>query len=198
MAIVHSERETIVRPTPKWTWLALAAFLAICVYYLDLQGRRWWCACGQFFLWSSEVNSQHNSQHLVDPYSFTHVLHGIIFYGALAWLAPRLDWSGRFQVATVIEALWEMLENSKIIIDRYRATTIALGYEGDSIVNSLGDIACSAIGFALARLLGWKGSLVLCAVTEAVLLLSIRDSLFLSSLMLVYPFESINAWQAGQ
>jgi hypothetical protein len=181
-----------------WTWFVLAAFLACSVYYLHLQGRPWWCACGQPYPWSGEVNSRHNSQHLADPYSFTHVLHGVIFYGLLAWGFPRTSWTVRFQLATVIETLWEMLENSEFIIDRYRTTNIALGYEGDSIVNTLGDILCSGAGFALARVLGWKGSLILCAVTELVLLIWIRDSLFLSGLMLLYPFEAINAWQAGQ
>lgn len=180
-----------------WTWLVLAAFLTCSTYYLHLQGRPWWCACGERNLWSGVVQSQHNSQHLMDPYSFTHVLHGVIFYGLLVWGFPRTHWSLRFQLATVVETLWEMLENSKFIIDRYRSTTIALGYEGDSIFNTLGDILCTAIGFGLARVLGWKGSLIVCLVTEAVLLVWIRDSLLLSGLMLVYPFEAINAWQSG-
>jgi hypothetical protein len=193
-----AELHTAGHSTRPWAWLALAAFLLCGTYYLQAQGRRWRCACGQYYLWSGEVHSQHNSQHLADPYSFTHVLHGVIFYWLLLWVLPRLNWTARFQIATVTETLWELLENSEFVMDRYRSTTIALGYEGDSITNTFSDIVFCAVGFWLARILGWKGSLILCAVTELILILWIRDSLFLSALMLLHPFDAINAWQAGK
>jgi hypothetical protein len=183
---------------PGWSWLALSALLLGGTYYLHLQGRPWWCACGEWFLWSGDVHSRHNSQHLADPYSFTHVLHGVLFCGALVWGFPRMDWTRRFQISMAVETFWELVENSSFIVDRYRATNIAQGYEGDSIVNSLGDIACAGLGFALARQLGWKWSIAICVATEVILLFWIRDNLFLSGLMLVYPFEAINAWQMGQ
>ena len=103
----------------------------------------------------------------------------------------------RFCLAIFIETLWEVIENSDAVIHRYRAATIALGYEGDSVINSLGDIASCALGVALAGRLGARASLVLLVVTEVVLLFWIRDNLFLNILMLFHPIEAIKAWQAS-
>jgi hypothetical protein len=180
-----------------WPWIATAAVMATAVYRLRGQGRLWWCSCGQLFLWSGDVRSSHNSQHLFDAYSFTHVLHGVVFYGLLAWIAPRLSPAWRLWLAVSVEALWEVVENSEVVIRRYRAATIALGYQGDSIANSLGDILSCGLGFALARRLGWRGSLMVFTVTELVLLVWIKDCLVLNVIMLIRPIEGIKAWQMG-
>jgi hypothetical protein len=171
--------------------------MAAAAYQLHRQGRLWWRSCGQLFLWAGDVRSWHNSQHLFDPYSFTHVLHGIVLCGVLAWALPHAWPAWRLCLALSIEALWEVVENSGFIIQRYRAAGIALGYQGDTIANSLGDILSCGIGFALAWRLGWRGSLAMFVLTEAVLLLWIRDGLLLSLLMLIHPFDAINMWQAG-
>jgi hypothetical protein len=178
-------------------WLAIVLLLLVTAGQLRVQGRSWWCACGRPSPWSSDARGPHNSQHLLDPYSLTHVLHGVLLCGLLAWTVPRLRPAWRLVLALGIEALWEVFENSNFVINRYRAATMALGYQGDTIANSLGDILSCGIGFVLARRLGLWGSLVLLVVTEAVLLLWIRDSLLLNVVMLIHPIEAIKAWQAA-
>ncbi|HEY1601872.1 MAG TPA: DUF2585 family protein [Pirellulales bacterium] len=182
-----------------WLWpgLALVVILLAAGYLLHHNGRSWWCACGEPFLWSGQIQSSHNSQHLFDPYSFTHMLHGVVFYWLLAWSVPRLPTTWRFVCAMTLEAAWELLENSAMVIERYRTATISLGYQGDSIANSLGDVISCGSGFALASYLGLTGSLILFAVTELTLVFWIRDSLILSTLMLVHPIEALKSWQQG-
>src|SRR5262249_17261203 len=153
--------------------------------------------CGRPDLWWGDTRSEHNSQHPFDPYSFTHVLHGVLLCGLLSRLAPRLPPAWRLCVAVALEALWEVIENSDFVIGPYRSVAGGLGYEGDTIANSLGDIFSCVVGFLLARRLGLWGSLALFVVIEAVLLLWIRDSLVLEIVMLVHPNGAIRRWQAG-
>ena len=178
-------------------WLVCAVVVVGAVYGLQSQGRAWWCSCGYFLVWSGEPASSDTSQHLLDPYSFTHVLHGFVLCGLLAWIAAPLSPSWRLQVAVAIEALWEIVENSDFVIRRYREGTAALGYEGDAIVNSLGDLAVCGLGFVLAYRLGGRRAFALFVLMEVVLLTWIRDSLLLNVLMLIYPVEAIKAWQMG-
>ena len=178
-------------------WLAIGLVLVATVYQLRSQGRLWWCSCDYLFVWSGDPWSPDNSQHLLDPYSFTHVLHGFVLCGLLAWLAPRLSSVWQLGLAVAIEALWEVVENSEFVIRRYREETAALGYQGDTIVNSLGDILVCGLGFVLARRLGLRWTLALFAVTEVTLSFLIRDSLLLNVLMLIYPIDAIKAWQAA-
>ena len=131
----------------------------------------------------------------LDPYSFTHVLHGVVLCGLLSWTCRVLTPPWRLCLAISIEALWEVFENSNFAIQRYRALTAAVGYQGDTIANSLGDILCCGLGFVLARRLGFWRSLGLFLATEAVLLVWIRDDLLLNVVMLVYPIDAIRAWQ---
>lgn len=175
--------------------LSIAAIVALTAIQLHRQGRAVWCACGQLNLWAGDIWSLHNSQHVLDPYSFTHVLHGVLLCGILAWLWPRLPLVWRLTATVFLEAFWEIMENSRFIIQRYREATIGLGYEGDSIINSIADIVCCGIGFALARHLGWRRSVILFVVTELILLVWVRDNLTLNVLMLVYPIEAIKSWQ---
>ncbi len=180
-----------------WPLVAIALVLVVTAFELRNQGRLWFCSCGNLYLWSANVWSSDNSQHLFDPYSFTHLLHGVIFFWILAWIIPRLSLIWRLWLAISMEALWEVVENSDFIIQRYREETAALGYQGDTIVNSLGDILICGVGFVLAYCLGIRRSLVLFVVTEVALLLWIRDSLILNVVMLIYPIEGIKEWQAG-
>ena len=179
-----------------WPWLAVAIILAAVTFQLHYQGRSWLCSCGRFFLWVGEARSFDTSQHLFDPYSFTHVLHGVFFCWLLMLFAPRLWWPWQLWLAVAAEAVWEVIENSDFVIQRYREAGV-LGYFGDTIVNSLGDIAMCGCGFVLARYLGFGRSLALFVAVEVVLLFWIRDSLVLSVVMLVYPVEEIEQWQAG-
>jgi hypothetical protein len=178
-------------------WLAVVAVLGLTACQLHRQGRPWWCACGRPTPWVGDVQSPHTSQHLFDPYSFTHVLHGVVLCGLLAWGLSRLAVAWRLWLAVCLESLWEVFENTDLVIQRYRAATLALGYEGDSVANSLGDILSCVVGFLIARWLGLRWSVVLFLVTEAVLLLWIRDDLLLNVVMLLYPVPSIKAWQMG-
>jgi hypothetical protein len=180
-----------------WPWLAIITVLAVTTYQLRSQGRLWWCSCGRLLVWAGDIWSSHNSQHLFDPYSFTHVLHGFVFCWLLAWAVPQLSTVWRLCLAVSIEALWEVVENSDFIIRRYREGTAALGYQGDTVVNSLGDILTCGLGFILARHLGFRRSLTLFVAMEVVLLISIRDGLILNVVMLIYPVDAIKAWQTG-
>ena len=178
-------------------WLAIVVVLAATAYQLRSQGRLWWCSCGYLLLWSGDPWSSDNSQHLLDPYSFTHLLHGFVLCGLLALTAPRLSAVWQLWLAVSIEALWEVLENSEIVIRRYRQETAALGYQGDTVVNSLGDIIVCGLGFVLAHRLGVRRTLALFVVTEVALAIWIRDNLSLNILMLIYPIEAVKDWQAA-
>jgi hypothetical protein len=178
-------------------WLAIAAVLVGTAYQLRSQGRLWWCSCDYLLLWSGDPWSSDNSQHLLDPYSFTHVLHGFVLCGLLALIAPRLSPVWQLWLAVSIEALWEVVENSEFVIRRYREETAALGYQGDTIVNSLADIFLCGLGFVLARHLGFRRALALFVVTEVALAVWIRDNLSLNILMLIYPIDVIKEWQTA-
>lgn len=179
-----------------------AVLLSLTVVTLRFEGRIWWCLCRQKWLWTPSAWSEHTSQHLLDPYTFTHVLHGFLFWWILArWSNSRRDpWL--FLAAVAAESAWEILENSQFIIDRYRAATAAIGYSGDSIVNSLADVASCAMGFLVARWLGWRWAIVMFIATETALALWIRDSLLLNIMMLIWPTVTwpmpfIRQWQIG-
>jgi len=165
---------------------------------LLVQGRLWWCAYGDSNLWSGKVLSEHNSQHLFDPYSFTHVLHGVLWCWVLVWVWPRLAVAWQLALAVGTSALWEVIENTDFVIRRFREATISLDYYGDTVANSVGDTLCCAAGFGLARWLGFRWSLAVFVTTEMILLFWIRDNLTLNVLMLLYPLEAVKTWQLGQ
>ena len=155
------------------------------------------CKCGYVKVWHGVVASSENSQHLTDWYSLTHVIHGIAFY-ALLWRAARRLPSGiRFAAAVLIEAAWEVVENTPFVINRYRAATISLDYFGDSIVNSVADIAVMMLGFWLARRARPAVTVALVLGIELVLAVVIRDNLTLNMLMLIHPFAANKRWQLG-
>ena len=170
----------------------LAAMLA-----LWFEGRVWWCSAGDYSPWAWNIWSRHNSQHLIDPYSFTHILHGILEFWLLGVIFPRVPLVWRLLMPVMIEGSWEIAENSSYIINRYREATISLDYFGDSIINSVSDIFCCATGFVIGYKLRFWRSLILFIATEAFLLLWIHDSLIINIIMLVYPLESIKHWQIG-
>jgi hypothetical protein len=169
--------------------------VAVTVLILCAEGRRWWCACTQPWPSIQNVWSQHCSQHLFDPYSLTHMEHGLILFSLLAWLRP--GWSVEWRLCAAVSCAcgWEVLENSPFIIARYRASTMSLNYLGDSIVNSLGDIVSCVAGFFIARKLGLRTTLALFVATELLLLLLIRDNLIINIVMLLHPIEGLKTWQ---
>ena len=173
--------------------VVVATFLTALI--LHAMGRRLSCACGTWTLWAGDIWTQHNSQHVADPYSFTHVLHGVLFCGLITWLFPRLSTAWKWAPAALLELTWEVLENSPYIIDRYREATVSLGYEGDSIINSISDVAFCSMGFFLAHALGFRRSVIFFILVELILLVWIRDNLALNILMLIAPIDAIKTWQ---
>ncbi|MEI6305048.1 MAG: DUF2585 family protein [Candidatus Taylorbacteria bacterium] len=159
---------------------------------------------GHFGWWDGDVWSSENSQRVADAYSFSHIIHGVLFYGFLWFLArrlpkrlhdkfPRKYW---FLAALIIEAGWELLENSPLIINRYREATIALGYVGDSVLNSVCDVGMMAIGFLIARFTKVWIIIALIIAMELGCLWWVRDNLTLNVVMLVSPVQSIKDWQS--
>lgn len=175
----------------------VALAVAATAWALHALGRVWICTCGQVRLWAGGVDTADNSQQIADWYSFSHIIHGMIFHAVLLLALPRLALRWRLLIAVLIECGWEILENSPIIIDRYRAATIAIGYTGDSVLNSMSDIAMMMLGFAIAAKLPWRWTLGLALAMELMTLILIRDNLALNILMLVWPIEAIRDWQAA-
>lgn len=173
--------------------VAIALFAAIEFAW----GRPPICPCGHIALWAGNPNSPENSQQLSDWYSLSHVIHGFLFYGLLWLVLPARARAWALPLAVLIEGGWELLENSPIIIDRYRAATIAVGYSGDSILNSMSDIAMMILGFAIARRLPAWATVALAIFFELLALAVIRDNLTLNVLMLAWPIDAIRTWQGG-
>ena len=193
---------TSLLPNRRATILALLIW-AYCAFILFAMQRPPICECGSVKLWWGVVESAENSQHIADWYTFSHIIHGLLFYGAAHLLWRRwniLDgilarWA--LPIAVALEASWELLENSPMIIDRYRAVTVSFGYSGDSILNSMADIGWMVFGFWLASRIAVWASAALTVVFELFTLAMIRDNLSLNILMLVWPVDAVRLWQAG-
>ena len=174
----------------------MLAIAAAAAGLLHVMGRPPICTCGYVELWHGAVDAG-NSQHLLDWYSASHIIHGFLFYAVARWFFASRPLGPRLIAATIVEATWEVVENTPLVIDRYRAATIALGYTGDSIVNSLADIGCMIIGFLLAARLPVVVTIGLALFLELLAALVVRDGLALNILMLLHPIGAVRAWQAG-
>lgn len=176
-------------------WGAIVLALAATVIAEWWMGRLWFGPDGRFGWFESDIWSSSQSQRVLDPYSITHIVHGFGFY-ALLWLAARRSpASTRLIAAVCLESLWEIMENSPIIIDRYRAVTIAQGYVGDSILNSASDVVMMVIGFLMAWRFRVAASVAAVVAAEVLMAAFFRDNLTLNILMLVWPLEGVKAWQ---
>ena len=189
---------TAKSPISGMTIAALTAALILAVTAILLSmGRSLWCRCGLLTLWSGDVYSEHTSQHVLDWYSTTHIVHGLLLYGIAAILLRSTPVSIRFLIVLLAESVWEIAENSPLIIERYRAATIALNYYGDSVINSLSDIGMCAFGFLVAARAPTRVTIAFGLALELFTLLMIRDNLTLNILMLIWPIEGIKVWQSG-
>jgi hypothetical protein len=178
-----------------WIIIVIVAACAFTAAIELAMGRLVFGPDGTFGWWAGDIWSSEQSQRFADPYSLTHILHGLLFYGLLWGVARRVPVRYRLCIAVLMEALWEILENSPLIIDRYREVTMALGYVGDSVLNSFSDILMMCLGFALAsRCRVWVSVVILLAF-EIGMLLWVRDNLTLNIIMLIHPIEAIKTWQ---
>jgi len=177
--------------------VAAVLLVVIAAAILLAMGRHPICTCGTVDLWVGVRDSPKTSQMLADWYSFSHIVHGLLFYAALWLVARRWPVEWRFLAALIVEASWEIVENTPMVIDRYRTATAALGYNGDSVLNSASDILMMAVGFFLARKLPVWAAIALLIVLELIPLYAIRDNLTLNVWMLLWPSQAVGVWQAA-
>ena len=192
----------VARPSARAAWVWTLAALAVAAAYaviLLAMGRTLICPCGAIELWHGAANDSGTSQHVTDWYAFSHVIHGFLFYGG-AHLIGRLrgrplGFGPALVLALVVEGGWEVLENSPLIIERYRETTASDLYAGDSVLNSMSDMGAMAIGFLIARVAPVWTVVAVAIAMELAALYVIRDNLTLNVLMIVWPLDAIKDWQ---
>jgi len=187
----------IPRFLARYKWI-IGAFIAVLVLTAGVElwmGRSLLGPDGKFGLWDGNIWSSENSQRLADPYSFSHIVHGMLFYAVLWLVARKLPVRQRLLIALALEAGWEMLENSPFIINRYREATISLGYVGDSVLNSLSDVLMMTLGFLFAFRVPARVSVAAVILMEVGCALWVRDNLTLNIIMLIHPVDAIKHWQ---
>jgi len=181
--------------TARAAWGVVLGLMAVQVVVLHLLGRVWICACGTIRFWVGDIHSSELSQQILDWYTPSHVIHGMIFYGVLHLFLPRTPVLARLAIAVGIEVAWEIAENSPWVIEAYRKQALAAGYTGDSILNSVLDTVAMMTGFAIARLLPWQATVALALLAEVTVGALVHDNLTLNILNFIHRFPAIEAWQ---
>ncbi len=192
-----SARATGLLPPAGWLAAALVLVLAQAAVLLAM-GQPLICTCGHVALWTGDVAGPENSQQIADWYTPSHVIHGFIFYALARLVAPRARLPARLVLAILLEAAWEIAENSPPVIERYRQQALAQGYVGDSVLNSICDTFAMAAGFLLARLLPTGATVGLALALEIGVAWAIRDNLTLNVIQLIHPVEAVSRWQTGR
>jgi hypothetical protein len=195
---MQSQAQNATARGPTVAFLLVAAgLLAIQACVLFATGHPPICTCGTLRLWAGDVLGPENSQQLFDWYTPSHLIHGALLYGLLRLIAPRMPFTARLALAIGLEATWEIVENSPVIMARYRQSALAQGYYGDSMINSLFDTLSMAMGFTLARVLPTWLTIALVIAAELFVGYAIRDNLTLNIIQLIHPSEAISRWQSG-
>jgi hypothetical protein len=182
-------------PASRNALALIAILLAVQAAVLHLMGRVWVCTCGTVHFWVGDIHSSELSQQFTDWYTFSHIVHGIIFYAVLHRACPRLSALSRLALATGLESSWEMAENTPWVIEAYRQQALAAGYTGDSVLNSLSDTLSMVTGFTLARFLPWRLTLALALGLEIGAAWMVHDNFTLNLLNFMHRFRFIEAWQ---
>ena len=202
---VGTQRQEIALSGPRnvtssWrlTWIGIALFLLAAASAELWMGRKLLGAGGAAGLWSGDIWSSHNSQFLADPYTLTHITHGVLLFAFLRLVFKASSWRVQLLIAVALESAWEVLENTNMVIERYRSETISLNYYGDSVVNSMGDILACMLGFFLAAQLPKRATIIGTIALEILLVVWTRDNLALNLVMLVHPNQALRMWQLGR
>ncbi|PIN81251.1 hypothetical protein COV11_02305 [Candidatus Woesearchaeota archaeon CG10_big_fil_rev_8_21_14_0_10_30_7] len=180
--------------TIKYVLISASLIIAASLI-LYFMGQPLICKCSYIKLWHGVVFSSENSQHIFDWYTPSHIIHGVLFFGLLWLLMKKLSFGFRFLIATILEAGWEIFENTDMVINRYREATISLDYFGDSVINSFADMLAMVLGFFLVRKLPVWASITIVVVLELFVGYFIHDNLILNIIMLIYPIKMVLAWQ---
>lgn len=190
--------DVIPKSVPQAKPIAVVVALLVAqLAVLKLMGRPVWCDCCSPFPWVGDVNSTHESKHVVDPYTFSHFVYGLMLFALLRYAVPSLGLGWRTAIATSMSSVWEVVENTPFVINRFRQGTISEGYSGDGLVNSSFDTFAAIAGFLVAARIDWRASLAVGVAIELGCLIAIRDGLSINTIMLIRPIEAIRQWQAG-
>jgi len=184
-----------LNPSNRIAWSVVAGLMLVQAAALHLMGRVWICSCGSIRLWVGDIHSSELSQQVLDWYTPSHIIHGMLFYGLLHLALPRTPVLMRLAIAVGLEVAWEIAENSPPVIEAYRKQALAAGYVGDSILNSLMDTVSMMTGFALAFLLPWQVTVALAVIAEIATGVLVHDNLTLNILNFIHRFPAVEAWQ---
>jgi len=183
-------------------WAIAVTLLGIQIAVLHTYGQPLIAASGRVLLWVNDPFSPDMSQQMADWYSFSHIIHGFIFFWLLKLAAPGLSLTTRILIAMGTEVSWELAENSPAVIRHYREQALAAGYAGDSILNSISDTLMMCAGFFIASRLRARYVVALAISFEIFTACMTRDNLTLNVINLTAPADwglirAIHDWQAA-